>query len=112
MLGSFGRYSAIAQRENETPAALLAQAVGLDMHSWWTPTAAGYFDHVSKAKALEAVQVFAPGEVQRLAKLKKAQIASEAERLAAGSGWLPQMLTGCCRRAKTDPPQATVPTEN
>ena len=44
--------SAIAQRENETPAALLAQAVGLDMPSWWTPTAAGYFDHVSKAKAL------------------------------------------------------------
>lgn len=85
--------SAIAQRENETPAALLAQAVGLDMHSWWMPTAAGYFDHVSKARALEAVQVFAPGEVQRLAKLKKAQIASEAERLAAGSGWLPQMLT-------------------
>ena len=85
--------SAIAQREDETPAALLAQGVGLNMHSWWTPTAAGYFDHVSKAKALEAVQVFAPGEVQRLAKLKKAQIASEAERLAAGSGWLPQMLT-------------------
>ena len=84
--------SAIAQRENEAPAALLAQAVGLDMHSWWTPTAAGYFDHVSKARALKAVQVFAPGEVQRLAKLKKAQIASEAERLAAGSGWLPQML--------------------
>ncbi|WP_234265811.1 ParB/RepB/Spo0J family partition protein [Hydrogenophaga sp. NFH-34] len=85
--------SAIAQRENEAPAALLAKAVGLDMHSWWKPTAAGYFDHVSKAKALEAVQVFAPVEVQRLAKLKKAQIASEAERLAAGSGWLPQMLT-------------------
>lgn len=85
--------SAISQREDETPAALLAQAVGLDMHSWWMPTAAGYFDHVSKARALEAVQVFAPGEVQRLAKLKKAQITSEAERLAAGSGWLPQMLT-------------------
>jgi ParB family chromosome partitioning protein len=30
--------------------------------------------------------------VQRLAKLKKAQIASEAERLAVGSGWLPHML--------------------
>ena len=62
------------------------------MHGWWTPTAAGYFDHVSKAKALEAVQVFAPGEVHRLAKLKKAQIASEAARLAAGSGWLPVMF--------------------
>jgi ParB family chromosome partitioning protein len=85
--------SAIAQREDEAPAELLAQAVALDMHSWWTPTAAGYFDHVSKARALEAVLVFAPGQVQRLAKLKKAQIASEAERLAAGSGWLPQMLT-------------------
>lgn len=85
--------SAIAHREDEAPAALLAQAVGLDMHGWWTPTAAGYFDHVSKARTLEAVQVFAPDEVQRLAKLKKAQIASEAERLAAGSGWLPQMLT-------------------
>lgn len=84
--------SAIASQESEAPAAELAQAVGLDMHDWWTPTAAGYFDHVSKAKALEAVQVFAPGEVNRLAKLKKAQIASEAERLAAGSGWLPAMF--------------------
>lgn len=84
--------SAIASQESEVPAVALAQAVGLDMHGWWTPTAAGYFDHVSKAKALEAVQVFAPGEVHRLAKLKKAQIASEAARLAAGSGWLPVMF--------------------
>jgi len=84
--------SAITSREGDRPAALLAQAVGLDMGQWWTPTAAGYFEHVSKAKALEAVQVFAPGEVHRLAKLKKAQIAAEAERLAAGSGWLPPMF--------------------
>ena len=47
---------------------------------------------MSKAKALEAVQVFAPGEVNRLANLKKAQIAAEAERLAVGSGWLPVMF--------------------
>ena len=84
--------SAIASQESEIPAAQLAQAVNLDMHEWWTPSAAGYFDHVSKAKALEAVQAFAPGEVHRLAKLKKAQIASEAERLAVGSGWLPVMF--------------------
>ncbi len=84
--------TAIASREDEAPAAALAQAVGLDMHAWWTPTAAGYFDHVSKAKALEGMQVFAPGEVTRISKLKKAQIASEAERLAAGTGWLPAML--------------------
>lgn len=84
--------TAIASREDEAPAAALAQAVGLDMHAWWTPTAAGYFDHVSKAKALEGVQAFATGEVNRLGKLKKAQISSEAQRLAAGTGWLPAMF--------------------
>lgn len=84
--------SAMAQRENEATAEWLAQAVGLDMHDWWAPTAAGYFDHVSKAHVLAAVQTFAPAEVQRLAKLKKPQMASEAERLVTGTGWLPQML--------------------
>jgi ParB family transcriptional regulator, chromosome partitioning protein len=38
------------------------------------------------------LQAFAPGEVNRLGKLKKAQISSEAERLAAGTGWLPAMF--------------------
>lgn len=83
---------AVVSREDETPAVALAQAVNLDMHDWWTPTAESYFAHVSKAKALEAVQAFAPDQVHRLAKLKKAQIASEAERLAAGTGWLPVMF--------------------
>jgi ParB family transcriptional regulator, chromosome partitioning protein len=83
---------AVTARESSTPAASLAGAVGLDMHAWWTPTSAGYFEHVSKSKALEAVQVFAPEHVARLAKLKKAEIAAEAERLATGTGWLPAML--------------------
>lgn len=86
--------NAVTGREGDTPAALLAQAVGLDMHDWWTPTAAGYFEHVSKAKTLEAVQVFAPEQVNRLAKLKKAELASEAERLVGGTGWLPVMFRG------------------
>lgn len=85
---------AVSGREGDTPAALLAQAVELDMHDWWTPTAAGYFEHVSKAKTLEAVQVFAPEQVNRLAKLKKAELASEAERLVAGTGWLPVLFRG------------------
>jgi ParB family chromosome partitioning protein len=84
--------TAIASRDDEAPAAALAQAVGLDMHAWWTPTAAGYFDRVSKAKALEGVLAFAPGEVNRLGELKKARIASKAERLATDTGWLPAML--------------------
>ena len=83
---------AVTARESDMPAALLAKAVELDMHDWWTPTAAGYFEHVSKAKTLEAVQVFAPEQVKRLAKFKKAEMASEVERLAVGTGWLPVMF--------------------
>jgi len=66
--------------------------VGLDMAAWWKPTAEGYFKHVSKAVILEAVGQYAPEQVSRLAKLKKADIASEAERLADGTGWMPAIF--------------------
>ena len=103
--------AAICSRETEAPASSLARALGLDMHDWWTPTAAGYFEHVSKAKALEAVLVFAPEHVARLWKLKKADLASEAERLVAGTGWLPAMLCRTTVEAESatgaQPPEAT-----
>ena len=71
------------------PGTELAQAVGLNMAAWWKPSAEGYFKHVSKAAILQTVGEFAPESVHRLAKLKKADIASEAERLAEGTGWMP-----------------------
>ncbi len=74
------------------PGAELAQAVGLDMAAWWKPTAEGYFKHVPKAAILQAVGEFAPEHVTRLAKLKKADIANEAERLADGTGWMPAIF--------------------
>ncbi len=74
------------------PGAELAQAVGLDMAPWWQPTAEGYFKHVPKAAILQAVGEYAPESVNRLAKLKKADIASEAERLADGTGWMPAIF--------------------
>jgi len=74
------------------PGMELAQAVGLDMAAWWQPTAEGYFMHISKALILEAVGEFAPDHVSRLEKLKKAELASEAERLVAGSGWMPAVF--------------------
>ncbi len=76
----------------QQPGEELAQAVGLDMAAWWKPTAEGYFKHVSKAVILDAVGAFAPESVTRLAKLKKADIASEAERLADGTGWMPAIF--------------------
>lgn len=74
------------------PGEELAQAVGLDMAAWWQPTAEGYFRHVPKAAILQAVGEYAPEHVNRLAKLKKADIASEAERLADGTGWMPAIF--------------------
>lgn len=74
------------------PGAELAQALGLDMAAWWKPTADSYFLHVPKAAILDAVAQLAPNEVQRLSKLRKAEIAQEAERLAEGSGWMPAVL--------------------
>jgi len=72
----------------------LAQAVGLDMAAWWKPTAEGYFRHVSKAAILDAARTFAPSDVNRLAKLKKGDLATEAERLASGTGWMPAVFGG------------------
>src|SRR3546814_8038576 len=73
---------------SQQPGEVLAQAVGLDMATWWQPTAEGYFKHVSKTVILDAVGEFAPDHVSRLGKLKKAEIASEAERLVDGTGWM------------------------
>ncbi|HGC1298533.1 ParB/RepB/Spo0J family partition protein [Pseudothauera nasutitermitis] len=74
------------------PGEELAQAVGLDMAAWWQPSAEGYFKHVPKVAILQAVGEYAPEQVSRLAKLKKADIASEAERLADGTGWMPAIF--------------------
>ncbi|MFG0543002.1 ParB N-terminal domain-containing protein [Pseudomonas sp. YQ_5] len=95
------------------PGAELAQAVGLDMAAWWKPTAEGYFRHVPKAAILEAVGQFAPPNVTRLAKLKKGDIASEAERLADGTGWMPAVFKaeGVEDAPAQDEPQAVADDE-
>ncbi|WP_176331080.1 ParB/RepB/Spo0J family partition protein [Burkholderia vietnamiensis] len=92
----------------QQPGAELAQAVGLDMTAWWKPTNEGYFRHVPKAAILEAVEQYAPAHVTRLAKLKKADIASEAERLADGTGWMPAIFKagGTDDSTAQDAPQA------
>ncbi|WP_027806969.1 MULTISPECIES: ParB N-terminal domain-containing protein [Burkholderia] len=76
----------------QQPGAELAQAVGLDMAAWWKPTAEGYFRHIAKPAILDAVNQYAPEHVTRLSKLKKGDIASEAERLADGTGWMPAVF--------------------
>ena len=72
----------------------LARAVSLDMaEAGWTPTVGNYLGRVTKGRILEAVRE-AKGEqaAQLLDHLKKADMAKEAERLLADTGWLPEPL--------------------
>src|SRR3546814_12048025 len=67
---------------------------GLDMvAAGWTTTVDNYLGRVTKARILEAVRE-AKGEAsaQLIDHLKKPEMAKEAERLLAGSGWLPEPL--------------------
>lgn len=75
------------------PGEALARAARLDMADWWKPTAEGYFLHVSKATILEAAKQFAPHSISRLGRLKKNDLAAEAERLAAQAAWMPAIFT-------------------
>ncbi|WP_163268328.1 ParB/RepB/Spo0J family partition protein [Chelativorans alearense] len=82
----------VQQRINE--ADRLARAVGLDMvEVGWRPTVDNYFGRVTKPRILEAVRE-AKGEetAQLIDHLKKPDMAKEAERLLADSGWLPEPL--------------------
>jgi ParB family chromosome partitioning protein len=72
----------------------LARAVGLNMvDAGWKPTVDNYLGRVPKRRILDAVRE-AKGEraVQLIEHLKKGEMAVEAERLLADSGWLPEPL--------------------
>ena len=72
----------------------LARAVNLDMAAaGWSATVENYLGRVPKARILEAVRE-AKGEpaVQLIDHLKKTDMAREAERLLAGTRWVPEPL--------------------
>lgn len=72
----------------------LTRATGLDLvEAGWRPTFGNYLNRVTKPRILEAVREGA-GEraAQLIDHLKKGDMAKEAERLLADSGWLPEPL--------------------
>jgi ParB family transcriptional regulator, chromosome partitioning protein len=72
----------------------LAQAVKLNIAAaGWAPTEDNYLSRVTKARILEAVRE-AKGDstAQLVEHLKKTEMAREAERLLAGTFWLPEPL--------------------
>ncbi|MCP1913810.1 ParB family chromosome partitioning protein [Bradyrhizobium elkanii] len=71
----------------------LAEAVALDMTSYWRPTVRSYLGHVTKANILAAVREGLSEETaERLSAMKKADMALAAEQLLAATGWLPSLL--------------------
>jgi ParB family chromosome partitioning protein len=67
--------------------------VDLDMTGYWSPTVASYLGRVTKAKIGEAVREAVSDEAaERIGGMKKPDMASEAEALLAGKGWLPSLL--------------------
>jgi ParB family chromosome partitioning protein len=72
----------------------IASAVALDMAvAGWTPTAENYLNRVPKARILEAVTEARGLQMAELIEgLKKSDMAEQAERLLAGTNWLPEPL--------------------
>ncbi|MFN8680286.1 ParB/RepB/Spo0J family partition protein [Paracoccus sp. P2] len=72
----------------------LTRATGLDLvEAGWRPTAQNYFSRVTKARIIEAVREGAGDrDADLMAHLPKGEMAKEAERLMAHTGWLPEPL--------------------
>jgi ParB family chromosome partitioning protein len=71
----------------------LAEAVSLDMTAHWRPTARTYLGRVTKPHILAAVREAVSIEAaERMANMKKQDMAEAAEQLLAGTGWLPALM--------------------
>lgn len=77
-----------------TQSDLVARATDLDVvETGWEPTADTYLTRVPKVRILEAVrEAKGEGKAQLLDHMKKGEMATEAERLLKGSGWLPEVF--------------------
>lgn len=98
----------------------LGSLIGIDTAQWWRPTAANYFDRVSKQVILDALADVGGAELSaRFASVKKADLAASAERVFAGTyiteaevreralAWVPDVM----RFASSSPtePEAEAP---
>ena len=91
--------NAVHEAYNRRPKALahadlLATCLQLDMAAvGWQPTVEDYLGRVTKARILQSVHEAKGVEVaDRIAQIKKPEMASEAETLLAATGWLPEPL--------------------
>lgn len=83
----------VARDEGPNAINTIAGALNLDFSTYWQPTQASYLGMVSKDRIVAIVtEVVSKEEGARLAKMKKGEAAQAAEKLLAGSNWLPEFM--------------------
>jgi len=89
-----GRISVHSVAKRLAHSHVLARAVGLDLvTAGWRPTAAGYFQSVTKTQIIADVTAArGPEFAGMIDHLKKGDMAREAEKLLEDSAWLPEIL--------------------
>jgi ParB family chromosome partitioning protein len=90
----------------------LAEAVSLDMTAHWTPTVRTYLGRVTKPHILAAVREAVSDEAaDRMADMKKPDMAEAAEQLLVGTGWLPALMRAPRAAQEPEHPQGDAVTE-
>ena len=108
-----GRISASILQRRLAQAARISDAIGFDMAACgWVPTVETYLGKVPKPRILEAVRE-AKGDAaaERIAGMRKPDMATEAETLLAGTGWLPKPLRDASYSRHDDVPDSEAETD-
>ena len=72
---------------------VIADALGVDMADWWTPTEGRFFSHVSKAKAIEVVgEATGFDAAKEFGAMKKAEATAYSAAKLENTRWLPSPL--------------------
>lgn len=70
----------------------IATALGIDMTSWFAPTAENFFNKIPKSLIVTAMNEAGKPPMIDAMKLKKAELAAIAERTVQGTRWLPEPM--------------------
>jgi hypothetical protein len=83
----------LAAKQRMTTTGQLAEALGLNMAQYWSPTVETFFGRVNKTAILNAVaEAQGEAKARKLDGLKKPVMAAEAVNMIFGAGWLPPVL--------------------
>ncbi|MFK3888785.1 hypothetical protein [Sphingomonas sp. NPDC079357] len=98
----------------------LGQLLGIDVAAWWRPTAANFFDKVTKPVMFDALaEIDGPALAARYGNAKKSDLAAACEKICAGDfigevgtkhlarGWLPTAMRFTPAKAAEAAPEST-----